>query len=83
MHLVEVDYPSATFGTQNLDSGAQYHYRFKIQGSGNVTISYTDSRGKAHTCAGPEMQDGQEGTLTITIDPAGEAHFEPRLSGQR
>jgi hypothetical protein len=83
MHLLEVDYPSASFGTQSLAAGAQYHYRFKIQGSGEVKISFTDALGKLHTSTGPALEDGQEGTLRITIDRQNAIHFEPRLIGSR
>ena len=33
IELLEVDYPSASFGTQNLAPGGVFHYRFKILGS--------------------------------------------------
>jgi hypothetical protein len=33
IHVIEVDYPSASFGTQTLAARSAYNYRFKIQGS--------------------------------------------------
>ena len=41
--LVEVDYPSASFGTQTLEPGQDFHYRFKVLGSGDVVLVFTDA----------------------------------------
>lgn len=71
IELLEVDYPSASFGTQNLAPGADFHYRFKVLGSGPVTLLYTDSAHKDHKASGPEVHEGAEGGLAITISPAG------------
>lgn len=65
--LVEVDYPSASFGKESLASGAVYHYRFKILGDGPTKILWTDAQRQDHTASGPSLQEGQEGALTITI----------------
>lgn len=65
--LVEVDYPSASFGTESLASGAVYHYRFKILGNGATKILWTDAQRQDHSVSGPTLQEGQEGTLTVTI----------------
>jgi hypothetical protein len=69
--LVEVDYPSASFGTETLAAGADFHYRFKIQGSGPAKVLWTDAGHKDHTVTGPELQEGQQGSLLITISEAG------------
>lgn len=65
--LVEVDYPSASFGVQSLPPGGELHYRFKILGSGPLKISYTDESSHEHTSAGPVLSEGEEGNLRITI----------------
>jgi hypothetical protein len=67
LRVLELDYPSASFGANRLATGAQFHYRFKIQGSGPLTLSFEDSSGKPHTAQGPIVQQGQEGSLLITI----------------
>ncbi len=67
--LLEVDYPSASFGTQNLANGADFHYRFKVLGSGPLKLTYTDSTRHDHTSAGPELKEGAEGLLQIVIEP--------------
>ena len=81
MRLIEVDYPSASFGTQSIDAHATYHYRFKVQGSGPVTINWTDAAGKPHTAAGPTLKEGQQGTLRISIDPSENVSWNVNLSG--
>ncbi len=65
--LVEVDYPSASFGKESLGAGATYHYRFKIQGDGATKILWTDMAQKEHTVSGPVLKEGQQGPLTVTI----------------
>jgi hypothetical protein len=75
LRLIEVDYPSASFGTQVLNAHSVYHYRFKVQGSGPVTFSYTGFDGKTHTSSGPTLDEGQQGELTIAVDPTGQVHW--------
>jgi hypothetical protein len=67
--LVEVDYPTASFGVDTLAAGATYHYRFKILGDGPTKILWTDAAQQQHTVPGPSLNEGQEGTLTTTINP--------------
>jgi hypothetical protein len=69
--LIEVDYPSASFGTQNLAAGADFHYRFKVLGNGYLKLTYTDSARKDHTSPGPGLDEGAEGPLKILINPDG------------
>jgi hypothetical protein len=69
IELLEVDYPSASFGTENLAPGATFHYRFKVLGSGDTKLLYTDSAHHDHKSTGPSLKEGDEGPLTITITP--------------
>jgi hypothetical protein len=69
--LVEVDYPSASFGTQGLAPGADFHYRFKVLGSGVMKLTYTDSARKDQSSKGPYLTEGAEGPVTVTIAPDG------------
>ncbi len=66
--LIEVDYPDASFGIDALAAGASYRYSFQILGSGPTKISWTDASRKSHTSAGPELQEGQQGTLRATLN---------------
>ena len=76
--LLEVDYPSASFGTQNLAPGAEFHYRFKVLGSGSTTLLWTDASHQDHKSSGPALQEGDEGTMTIVLAPSG-ATWNPSL----
>ena len=67
VRLIEVDYPSASFGTSDLANGASYKYRFKVLGSGIATLQWTDLNEKEHTVQGPTLEEGQEGELVIDI----------------
>jgi hypothetical protein len=78
--LLEVDYPSASFGIGALAAGADFHYRFKIQGSGPIKLQFTDAAGKAHSVSGPDMIEGEQGTLSILIGPADEISWIPNLT---
>jgi hypothetical protein len=78
--LLEVDYPSASFGADTLANGADYNYRFKILGDGPTKLLWTDATQQNHTVAGPTLHEGQEGTLTATITPTAAtwtAHLKP------
>ena len=69
IQLIEVDYPSASFGTQSLAPGADFHYRFKVLGEGKMKLIYTDSVHNEKTFEGPFLKEGAEGALTIIIAP--------------
>jgi hypothetical protein len=71
LELIEVDYPSASFGTQGLDPGADFHYRFKVLGEGKLTLTYTDASNKEQKSNGPEIKEGAEGPLHIVVEPSG------------
>lgn len=71
IELLEVDYPSASFGTQALAPGADFHYRFKVLGSGTMKLLYTDSTHRDHKSDGPSVKEGAEGPLTIVISDSG------------
>lgn len=81
VRVIEVDYPSASFGMQTLDAHAIYRYHFKIQGSGPVTITFLDNAGKPHAATGPTLTQGQQGSLKITIDSSGSVSWGATLSG--
>jgi hypothetical protein len=76
--LVELDYPSASFGTGTLAAGATYHYRFKILGSGPTKVLWTDAEHHDHSVTGPSLREGQEGMLKATLT-GGTAQWFTRL----
>jgi hypothetical protein len=79
VNVVQVDYPSASFGVQHLEPGGAFHYRFKLLGSGNLKISYLDAKRGEHTQTGPWLNEGQEGTLDIAIPANGQVTFQSSL----
>ena len=71
LRLIEVDYPSASFGTQTLAPGEDFHYRFKVLGSGPTTVVWTDAANHDHKNVGPTLDEDAEGKLSITFGAAG------------
>src|SRR5215469_10908226 len=71
LQLIEVDYPSASFGTQTLAPGRDFHYRFKVLGEGKMKLTYTDASNREHKSDGPELKEGAEGPLTVLVDQEG------------
>lgn len=67
IRLIEVAYPSASFGVQILAPGAEFHYRFKILGTGGLQVTYTDPKQLQHIIKGPELHEGEQGRLGISI----------------
>ncbi len=82
LHLVELDYPSASFGTEVLAPDTTFHYRFKIIGEGPVKLSWTDEGQKEHNVEGPRLHEGQRGLLTVTVGhdgPDGQVRWQTSL----
>jgi hypothetical protein len=74
--LLQVDYPSASFGVQSLPPGGHFDYRFKVLGAGPIKLTYTDAAQHAHQAAGPALREGNDGALRIVLAPDG-VHWEP------
>ncbi len=77
--LLEVDYPNASFGTDAIAAGADFHYRFQIQGSGPLKVQYTLPDEKTANVTGPTVVQGQEGRLQIVLLPGAKVEFQPDL----
>ena len=67
LNVIQVDYPSASFGVQTLAPGEVFHYRFKLLGSGPIKLTFSDAKNGEHTVTGPLLIEGQEGPLDITL----------------
>ncbi|MGA3332838.1 MAG: hypothetical protein ABSC62_01600 [Terracidiphilus sp.] len=80
VQLLEVDYPSASFGVDRLAAGAIFHYRFQVSGTGPLTLQYTAGGGKQVKIAGPILAERQQGQLEIVLLPNAKAEFHPRLT---
>ena len=84
IQLLEVDYPSASFGAASLAVDGVFHYRIQLRGSGPVKVLYTVSDA-GHTqrsvqIEGPLLTEPQEGRLQILLLPGGKAEFHPELT---
>jgi hypothetical protein len=77
--LMEVDYPSASFGADALAANAVFHYSFQIRGSGQVTVQYTASNGHQVQVKGPTLYEKQQGSLGIVLLPDGRVEFDPSI----
>jgi hypothetical protein len=80
IQLLEVDYPSASFGAGVLAAGADFHYRIQLRGSGPVKVQYTTPDLHQVQIEGPTLAEPQEGQLEIVLLPAGKGEFHPQLS---
>jgi len=80
IQLLEVDYPSASFGADRLAAGAEFHYRIQIQGSGQIKVQYTAPGGHQEQITGPRLSQGQQGQFQIVLLPGGKAEFHPKLT---
>jgi hypothetical protein len=80
IRLLEVDYPSASFGVNSLTAGAVYHYRIQLRGSGPLKVQYTGNDGRQTLVEGPMLAEQQEGRIEIVILPGGKVEFHPELT---
>ena len=83
IQLLEVDYPSASYGADSLAAGAEFHSRIQIEGKGQLKILYTTNEGKPVQISGPTLAEGQEGRIEVVLLPEGKAEFHPQLSPAR
>ena len=67
LNVIQVDYPSASFGVQRLAPGEVFHYRFKLLGSGSIKVNFIDAKNGEHAVTGPLLNEGQEGPIDITV----------------
>lgn len=80
IQLLEVDYPSASFGADTLAANVIFHYRIQLRDSGPLKVQYTPEHGIPAQMTGPILTEPQEGTLEIVLLPDGKAEFHPHLS---
>ncbi len=80
VQLLEVDYPSASFGADSIAAGTDFHYRFQVSGSGPLKISYTAQNRRQVQISGPTLYERQQGRLEIVLLPGGKVEFHPQLT---
>lgn len=83
IHLLEVDYPSASFGKNVLEAGVDYRYRIQVRGSGSLKIEYAAQNGRPVVIDGPALAEGEEGQVEVVLLPLGKAEFHSKLIPQR
>jgi hypothetical protein len=79
VQLLEVDYPSASFGADTLAIGASLQYQIQVRGSGPVKVQYTAGNTQKQI-SGPSLSERDEGRLDIVLLPEGKADFTPQFS---
>ena len=82
IQLLEVAYPSATFGAGSLAPDAVLHYQIQMRGAGPLKVQYTAPDGHQVQIEGPSLAEKQEGQLQIVLLPGGKAEFHPQLTPQ-
>jgi hypothetical protein len=80
LHNIEIDYPSASFGISSLAAGATYVYRIRLQDANAMKVEFSDSKEQPHSGKGPYVKQGQEGTLTLTLEGTGSNQWDARLT---
>jgi FKBP-type peptidyl-prolyl cis-trans isomerase 2 len=82
LQLLEVQYPSASFGANSMAAGETLHYRFQILGQGQLKVHYWTGPGHQieTVIPGPDLHEKQEGTLQIILNPNGKADFFTHLN---
>ncbi|MBS1815694.1 MAG: hypothetical protein JSS87_12530 [Acidobacteria bacterium] len=75
LSLIQVEYPSASFGEQTLPPNASFHYRFKLIGSGPVKVTWVDPQRQEHKQEGPNLLEGEQGRLAVVFDKTDHVNF--------
>ncbi len=81
IELLEVDYPSASFGAEALAANADFHYRFQVRENGPIKVQYTELANHAlRQATGPLLYEKQQGHVEIDLLPRGTVEFHTELS---
>jgi hypothetical protein len=80
VRLLEVDYPSASFGRNAMTADETYRYQIQVRGSGKVKVQYTGADGRTVQGEGAELSEGETGRLEIELAPGGKVGY--RLEAQ-
>jgi hypothetical protein len=79
IQLLEIDYPSASFGDDKLASGELFSYRIQLRGNGQLKVHYTGADRHQVDIGGPTVAEREEGQLRIVLLPDGKAEFHLEL----
>ena len=80
VRLLEVSYPSASFGVDSLAEGAVVHNSIQLRGEGPIRVTFTNQKGPSAPIAGPTLIENQHGSLQIVLLADEKATFLPNLA---
>ena len=80
VNLLEVDYPSASFGVNTIPAGGEVLYHLQLQNSGPIKVQYTEGLKQQYQSTGPTVHENQHGDLEIILNPGGKTEFRPHLT---
>jgi hypothetical protein len=83
IQLLEVDYPSASFGADTLSSGGRLSYSIQVRGTSPIKVQYKSAYGAQRQISGPSLTEKDEGRLEIVLLPDGKAEFTPQLTDKQ
>jgi hypothetical protein len=83
MHVMEFDYPNASFGANLLATGAKFSYRFKVQGTGPLSLRWEDASGSNHSADFSRVELGDQGSMLVKIDAGGAVTWTPALTNPK
>jgi hypothetical protein len=83
VNLVEVNYPGGSFGIQSIAAHSNFRYRFHILLNDAITMDFTDAASHNHTAKGPQLNQGEAGTLRIAIEADNTVLWTPALARQK
>jgi hypothetical protein len=83
VNLVEVNYPGGSFGIQSIAPHSTFHYRFHILSDDKVEVDFTDAAGHSAVVKGPELNQGEEGTMRIDIQAGDKVVWSTSLKQRR
>jgi hypothetical protein len=83
VNLVEVNYPGGSFGIQNIAPHSSFHYRFHILSNDRADVDFTDAAGHTQDVKGPELEQGEEGTLRIDIQAGDKVVWSTNLKARQ
>ena len=70
---VEVTFGGGTYGKSSIPAQTTNHNRIKIFSLAPIQVQFDDATGKHVSTTGPSLAKNAEGTLTLTIDAAGQS----------
>jgi hypothetical protein len=79
IHELEVEYPTASFGSNGLAAGGAMHYRLQVRGNGPIKVAYTAADGKTIHLQGPNLAEHEQGQITVRLLAAGKVEYLPKL----